>query len=107
MMNVDCTCGELVESNWVSLGSLTNFIQEMGFEHQQDTISDAMDDWNWGKVVGEGELRSEMRLIVSALRCFTLRRPNFEGIWCCMHHAGSKKCHHGQSGGCYGSGSGL
>lgn len=52
--NVGRTCGELVESNWASLGLLAYSTREMGFGHRRDTINDAMSDWNWRKAIGEG-----------------------------------------------------
>ena len=52
--NVGRTCGELVESNWASLGALATSTREMGFGHRRDTLTDAMADWNWRKAINEG-----------------------------------------------------
>lgn len=60
--NVGRTCGELVESNWASLGAIATSIREMGFGHRRDTLNDAMLDWNWRKATGESEFGSASRL---------------------------------------------
>ena len=61
--NVGRTCGELVESNWASLGTLATSTREMGFGHRRDTLNDAMADWNWRKAVKEGEVTNQRYIV--------------------------------------------
>ena len=67
--NVGHTCGELVESNWASLGAISTSTREMGFGHRRDTINDAMLDWNWRKATGESKLTYISKVICSDIRC--------------------------------------
>ncbi|KIJ38797.1 hypothetical protein M422DRAFT_90045, partial [Sphaerobolus stellatus SS14] len=50
--NVGRTCGENVESNWLSLNGLATSVREMGFGSRRDAITDAMLHHNWWKNTG-------------------------------------------------------
>jgi len=53
--DVGQTSGESVETIWASFNHLATSTREMGFGHRQDTLNDAMIDWNWQKAIAEGK----------------------------------------------------
>lgn len=46
--------GELVETIWAGLNWLQYSTQEMSAGHRREVITEAMNYWNWGKVIRTG-----------------------------------------------------
>lgn len=46
--------GEMVETIWAALNWLQYSTREMGAGHRRDVITEAMNYWNWGKVIRAG-----------------------------------------------------
>lgn len=53
--NVGRMHGELVETIWAGLNWLQYSTREMGPAHRREVLTEAMNYWNWQKVIGTGE----------------------------------------------------
>lgn len=51
--------GELVETIWAGLNWLQYSTREMSAGHRREVITEAMNYWNWGKVIRTGRLFCE------------------------------------------------
>lgn len=56
------TWGEGPETLWSVLNGHKFSTREMSHGHRRDTLTDILNDWNYHKAVGEGEIHSASRL---------------------------------------------